>query len=116
MTSTDVRQTRRKHPDEDTVENFDLDAVRETLRVESISMMDAQASQTQNTLGTFRGLLCPAVAWLRSSPLFRSCLLVGQGCGWPAGAFVVALKGPVNSLVGLGLFLFNQVDYLGSSL
>ena len=51
-----------------------------------------------------------------NSPLFRSCLLLGQGCGWPAGAFVVALEGPVNSLVGHGLLLFYHVDYLGSSL
>ena len=51
-----------------------------------------------------------------SSLLFRSCLLLGQGCGWPAGAFVVALEGPVNSLVGHGLCFFYHVDYLGSSL
>ena len=29
---------------------------------------------------------------------------------------MVALEGPVNSLVGHGLFLFYHVDYLGSSL
>ena len=45
-----------------------------------------------------------------TSPLFRSCLLLGQGCGWPAGAFVVVLEGPVNSLVGHGLFFFYHVE------
>ena len=45
----------------------------------------------------------------------RYVALMSRLCGGPHGVFVIALEGPVNSLVGHGFFLLYHVDSLGGS-